>query len=90
MSSKRNRLEIIHDILDAVKEEDEIKPTHILYNANLSHDMMEKYLEDLLEKDMLEEKEKDGGKRYSLKEKGEEYLREYQKIIDFVETFGLD
>ncbi len=90
MSSKRNRMEIIHDILDAIREEGEIKPTHILYGANLSHDMMKDYLDELLEKDMIEKKEEDDGTFYSLKEKGFEYLNEYERIKEFMESFGLD
>ncbi|HLD98553.1 MAG TPA: winged helix-turn-helix domain-containing protein, partial [Candidatus Nanoarchaeia archaeon] len=42
---KRNKLEIIRDILNVIRSRNgKIKPTHILYKSNLSHQMMEEYL----------------------------------------------
>ena len=58
MEKKRNRLEIIRDILNVIKEKSgRIKPTHILYKSNLSHQMMKEYLEELMEKQFIKELE---------------------------------
>ncbi|MFT4343774.1 MAG: winged helix-turn-helix domain-containing protein, partial [Candidatus Woesearchaeota archaeon] len=58
MSKKRNRLEVIYDILVAIRNKNgRIKPTHILYKSNLSHKMMNEYLSDLIEKGFVEESE---------------------------------
>jgi len=91
MSKKRDRLQVIHDILEVIRDKGErIKPTHILYKSNLSHQMMQIYLNELIGKGFILEKETPkGGKTYALTERGFEYLKEYQKITEFVESFDL-
>jgi len=91
MSKKRDRLQVIYDILEVIRDKGEnIKPTHILYKSNLSHQMMQQYLSELIGKQFIIEKETPKGKTYSLTEKGFNYLKEYRQIIKFVESFGLD
>jgi predicted transcriptional regulator len=91
MSKKRDRLQVIYDILEVIRDKGEnIKPTHILYKSNLSHQMMQQYLGELITKEFIIEKETKKGKTYSLTEKGFNYLKEYQQITRFVESFGLN
>jgi len=94
MSRKRNRLEIVRDILAVVKDKSgKIKPTHILYKSNLSHQMMEEYLQELISKEFIVEHLTSGGegrgKTYSITDKGLTFLDKYRMIIDFTESFGL-
>ena len=90
MGKKRDRLQVIYDILEVIRDKGEnIKPTHILYKSNLSHQMMQQYLGELIKKGFILEREREKGKTYSLTEKGFNYLREYQQITKFVESFGL-
>ena len=90
MGKKRDRLQVIYDILEVIRDKGEnIKPTHILYKSNLSHQMMQQYLGELIKKGFILEREREKGKIYSLTEKGFNYLREYQQITKFVESFGL-
>ena len=57
MIRKRERLEIIHDILVAIKDKrDTAKPTHILYKSNLSHQMLMEYINELVKKEFIVEK----------------------------------
>lgn len=87
---KRNRLEIIHDILRVIRERNgRIKPTHILYKSNLSHQMMEEYISELKEKDFIKEVKKDKGKTFLITEKGLKYLNEFDMIKNFATSFGL-
>lgn len=51
---QRSPLRIKLDVLNAVKDEGEAKPTHILYKANLSHERLVKYLEELTAKGLIE------------------------------------
>lgn len=91
MNKKRNRLEVIRDILEVVRAKSgKIKPTHILYKSNLSHQMMEEYLEELIEKGFLVRHAKEKGKTYSITEKGLKYLSQYRMIAEFTNSFGLD
>ncbi len=90
MNKKRDRLQVIHDILKAIQDKNgKIKPTHILYKSNLSHQMMEEYLNELIEGGFVIENQTPSGKTYSLTEKGFDYLKQYKLITDFVESFGL-
>jgi len=90
MSKKRDRLEIIHDILDSIrKKNNRIKPTHLLYKSNLSYNMMKQYLDELMVADLVNDGESKEGKYYTLTAKGFEYLQQYQKIREFTESFGL-
>ena len=47
MVKKRERLEIIKDILNSVRDSKEIKPTRLLYSSNLSPQMFKDYVEEL-------------------------------------------
>ncbi len=89
--AKRSKLEVIHDILRAIQEKDgKIKPTHILYKSNLSHQMMEEYLTELKGKKFIEEIETERSKTYTLTEKGHRYIQKYKLIQEFTSSFGLD
>lgn len=91
MSKKRSRLQIIHDILRVIRERNgKIKPTHILYKSNLSHQMMEEYLNDLKDKDFIVEKKNGRSRTYIITDKGINYLDKYSMIVDFTESFGLE
>jgi len=93
MGKKRGRLQIIFDILHAIRAKGgSIKPTHLLYKSNLSHQMMSEYLKELISKQFISEKlgPKGKGKLYVLDAKGYDYLSEYQTITKFVESFGLE
>ncbi|MFA6022575.1 MAG: winged helix-turn-helix domain-containing protein [Candidatus Pacearchaeota archaeon] len=91
MNKKRNKLEIIRDILKVIKEKDgRIKPTHILYKSNLSYQMMDEYLKELIAKELIIEKKTNTGKTYSLTPNGNNYLNKYSLVSDFVNSFGLE
>jgi len=50
---RRNKLNIIYDILGVIQKRGEIKKTHIMYQANLSHNQMKLYLDELYKKNLL-------------------------------------
>ncbi len=90
MAKKRERLEVIKDILRAVRENRQIKPTRLLYASNLSPQMFKDYINELISKGFIkldiDEKEK---KTFSLANKGNEFLEQYRVIENFIENFGL-
>jgi predicted transcriptional regulator len=91
MEKKRNRLEIIRDILNVIRNRNgKIKPTHILYKSNLSHQMMTEYLDELKEKGFITEMKTKQGRTYIITEKGINYINQYSLVVDFANSFGLD
>ncbi len=91
MTKKRNKLEIIKDILEVIKNKNgKIKPTHILYKSNLSYSMMDEYLTELIGKNFIEEKISGKNKTYSVTAKGFKFLEQYSMIEDFTTSFGLE
>jgi predicted transcriptional regulator len=90
MSRKRDKLQVIYDILRAIEDKNgRIRPTHILYKSNLSHQMMEEYLQELISKSFVVVHQGKNQKTYSLTQKGFDYVNRYRLIIDFVDSFGL-
>ncbi len=94
MAKRRTRIDIIHDILGAIRQKGgRIKPTHLLYKANLSYQLLAEYLKELEEKKLVTEEEV--GKKKSIKkeivltEKGFEFISQYEKMKEFQESFGL-
>ena len=87
---RRGRLEIIADILRSIQnKKGNIKPTHLLYKSNLSHAKLKEYVNILLEKGMIEEKEVKGRKMFVMKEQGHKFLLEFGRIKEFSDSFGL-
>lgn len=67
-----------------------IKPTHLLYKANLSHDALQRYLDELMTAGLVAEEETKGGrKNYVLKEAGYRFLEQYKKFKEFSDAFGI-
>jgi len=90
MTKKRERLEVIKDILKAIRESRNIKPTRLLYASNLSPQMFKEYVEELLTKEFIKTDISNKDKKtFSLTKKGNEFLEEYKMIEGFIENFGL-
>ncbi len=89
----RSKMRIMADMMRAIQGEGEegAGPTKILYAANLSHDRLTQYIEELVEKELIIDTEVNGSSRiYKLTDKGHEFLREFSKIERFSEAFGID
>ena len=83
---KRERIEIINDILKAIQSHSgKAKPTHILYKSNLSSQMLKDYLSELISKGLVEEKDK----MYHITDKGHAYVKDFRMIRDFMESYDL-
>ena len=91
MPKKRNRLEIIYDMLDIIKEHgNSIKPTPLLRFSNMSSQRFDDYYSELLEKGFIKEVyNKQGRKLVALTDKGDDFLRKYRMILGIVEEFDL-
>ena len=96
MAARRSRLELIFDILLAIQNKGgRIKPTHLMYKSNLSHKLLNNYMEELIEKEliMIEEefsrKKKKSTKTVVLTHKGIGFLAEFRRMREFTNAFGL-
>jgi len=96
MSSRRSRLELIFDILLAIQNKGgRIKPTHLMYKSNLSHKLLNSYLEELIGKQLvlIEEipmrKRQTPSKMVIITEKGLGFLAEFRRMREFTDAFGL-
>ena len=90
MAKKRERLEVIRDILESIRQNRQIKPTRLLYSSNLSPQMFKDYINELISKDFIKlDIDKEDKKTFSLTKKGMEFLQEYRVIRNFIENFGL-
>lgn len=87
---QRSVLRINLDILNAIREEGDAKPTHILYKANLSHERMVRYVDDLAAKGLIEMNQDGDSRTYSITPKGVGFLIEMRRAESFVQGFGLE
>jgi len=89
----RSKMRILADMMRAIQREGDegAGPTKILYAANLSHDRLTQYIDELVEKELIIEEEPVSNNRtYFLTEKGRDFLREFIRIERFSEAFGID
>jgi predicted transcriptional regulator len=77
---RRDRLQIIAEILDIAKEG--ALKTQIMYKANLSFSQLNNYLKLLLEITLLETQKRSRRKIYKTTKKGVKYMQRYQEIIE--------
>ena len=89
----RSKMRILADMMRAIQSEGEdgAGPTKILYAANLSHDRLTQYLDELEEKELIKQiGDSESNRVYRLTEKGREFLSEFVKMEKFSEAFGIE
>ena len=89
MSQRRTRIDIISDILISIRKNGKLRPTHVMYKANLSHSSLNEYLSELMGKEMIEEITEKKSKFLIITEKGVNFLTEFRKMKEFQDAFGL-
>ena len=82
MGTRRDRMQIIEDILRAAEDPRGALKTHLVYGSNLNFMRLENYLDFLLEKEMLEFTNE--GSKYFITGKGREFLKMAQVTRGFL------
>lgn len=85
--SRRDKLKIYGDLLSVLNDEsknERIVLTRVQVRINVPFDRLKKYISDLNDLGLIEDETS-----LSLTEKGRQYLREYEKILDFIKRMGL-
>lgn len=73
----RNRLEIARDVLLAVAAR--VRKTRVMYQANLSYPLLEKYLNNLLQSGLVE---RESNSCYLITARGKEFLQMYAEFLE--------
>jgi predicted transcriptional regulator len=84
---RRDKLKIYGDLLKVLNDEsknEKIVLTWVQTKINVPFDRLKKYISDLKELDLIEDE-------YTLilTEKGKQFLREYESVIEFMKRIGL-
>jgi predicted transcriptional regulator len=77
-SKYRSKLQIVADILFVA--ENGAKKTRIMYQANLSYDLLKRYLDETLEANLISINK--DGKSYVITEKGKVFLKKYVEYCE--------
>jgi predicted transcriptional regulator len=85
----RSTLKTYLDILITVRDEGQAKPTRILQKANLAYDRLNRHLQELVSKQLLEERQEGDSRYYVLTPKGLEFIDNVRKAEAFVKGFGI-
>jgi predicted transcriptional regulator len=84
---RREKIIIYGDLLVILNEEsknERIVLTRVQVKINVSFDRLKKYIGTLIELGLIEDEAS-----LKLTDKGKEYLKEYEKVLDFIKRMGL-
>ena len=85
--ARRDRMKIYGDLLSVIHSETgkgQIVLTHVQLKTNVPFDRLKIYLSELRELGFIQD-----GVTPKLTEKGQQYLIEYEKVLDFMNRMGL-
>lgn len=82
---RRGRLTTIYEML-VVCENAPVKKTHLMYQANLNHDQLQKFLQVLLDKGLCVEETADTRSVYRITTKGNRFVRAFQRLTQLIES----
>jgi len=86
--ARRDKMKLYGDLLSILQAErsdtEKIVLIHIQTKLNVPFDRLKSYLSDLENLDLIEDQIS-----YKITQKGRQYLREYRKIVDFMERMGI-
>ena len=85
--SRRDKLKIYGDLLSVLKDEvnnENIVLTQVQVRINVPFDRLKKYIYEIKELGFIQDETS-----LLLTEKGKQYLREYEKVLEFMKRMGI-
>jgi len=84
--SRRDKLKIYGDLLSVLDKADteKIVLTQVQVQINVPFDRLKTYISELKELGLIQDE-----KVLNLSEKGKQYLKEYEKVLEFMKRMGL-
>jgi len=86
MTGKRHKFQIYFQILDEIQRdyltEGTVKPAHVSYKVGVPYVRLKRYLEEMEKIDIIDE-------TLRITEKGERFLFEYGRMMDFLSRMGM-
>ncbi len=89
---RRSKIDVIWDMLIALQRAGgQMKPTRLLYKANLSYNKLKEYLSELEEQNFIELNTiEDDRKLIEITIKGHQYVSELRRVRNFGKDLGLN
>jgi predicted transcriptional regulator len=82
--TRRSETDILRDLLSAAQQD--IKKTRLIYEVNMAYSQFTKYLDYLLERDVIGVKhDNPGGKMYYLTDKDKVLLESLDIVLNYLE-----
>ena len=86
--ARRDKMKIYGDLLSILQAErsdtEKIVLIRIQAKLNVPFDRLKNYLSDLENLELIEDQNS-----YKITQKGKQYIKEYQRIVDFMERMGI-
>ena len=85
--SRRDKLKIYGDLLSALNDQSKTEKTvltRVQARINVPFDRLKNYISELIDLGLVKE-----NISFELTEKGKQYLREYEGILEFMKNMGL-
>lgn len=90
MPHLRSRLDIISDMLFAlVNKGGALKPTHLMYKANLSYNQMQGYLKELEKNSHIIRERSSRGNMIRITDEGTKFANKLREMREFSEMFRI-
>jgi predicted transcriptional regulator len=90
MNSRRSKIQIYVDILRSIRAANgKLKKTHIVYKANLTHVRANHYIEFLMSKGFIKEKNVKNQNFFLITSKGRKFLSEVKRMKEISDAFGV-
>ena len=85
--SRRDKLKIYGDLLSALNREtktEKIVLSWVQVRTNLPFDRLKAFIQELIKLELIEDEVS-----LKLSEKGKQYLKEYEKVLEFIKRMGI-